>query len=162
MKAVIQRVKGASVSIDGEIVSEISAGLSILLGMAEGDTEEQVKKMAKKVADLRIMADGPSAGSGSPRAESRGEKGKMNLSVKDVNGEVLVVSQFTLLADTSRGNRPSFVGAAQPEEAKRLYELFVGELKSQGIPVKTGEFGAFMQVSLVNDGPVTMLLDSSQ
>lgn len=147
MKVVIQRVREASVSVEGKLISKIGLGLLVLLGVAEGDTEEQAQKLAKKIADLRVMAD---------------REGKMNLPVKDVGGSILVVSQFTLLADTSRGNRPSFVGAAEPKRAKELYELFVKELAGLGIPVKTGEFGAYMGVSLVNDGPVTIVIDSSQ
>ena len=152
MKAVVQRVKEASVSVKGEKISAIGQGLLVLLGVAEGDTEEQVQKLAKKVADLRIMTD---------------EQGKMNLSVQDVDGDlpagkagILVISQFTLLADTSRGHRPSFIKAAEPEKAKEVYELFVEELRKAGIPVKTGEFGEYMQVSLVNDGPVTIILET--
>lgn len=162
MKAVIQRVKEASVSIEGkkiarstplnatlskaERVAEIGQGLLVLLGAAEGDTEEQARKLAQKVANLRIMAD---------------EQGKMNLSVTDVGGELLVISQFTLLADTSRGHRPSFIRAAEPEKAKKLYKRFVEELRRLDIPVRTGKFGEYMQVSLVNDGPVTILLEIS-
>lgn len=164
MRAVIQRVKEASVSVGGKSaqgrsahargrpplagsggkIAQIGRGLLVLLGVAEGDTAEQARKLARKVADLRIMAD---------------REGKMNLSVLDVGAEVLVISQFTLLADTSRGNRPSFVKAAKPEEAEKLYELFVAELRKLGIPVKTGEFGAYMQISLINDGPVTIVLE---
>lgn len=144
MKAVIQRVKEASVSVKGKKIAEIGQGLLVLLGVAEGDTEEQAQKLAKKVAALRIMAD---------------EQGKMNLSVADVGGELLVISQFTLLADTSRGHRPSFIKAAEPEKARKLYELFVEELRKLDIPVRTGKFGEYMQVDLVNDGPVTILLE---
>lgn len=147
MKAVIQRVKEASVSINNKEVSGISNGLLVLLGIAEGDTEEQVRKLAKKIADLRVMAD---------------DQGKMNRSVKDIAGELLVVSQFTLLADTSRGHRPSFVKAAEPKRAKELYALFVEELRKLDIPVKTGKFGEYMQISLVNDGPVTIVLGSGE
>lgn len=166
MKAVVQRVKGASVSVKSRQISKIGPGLLVLLGIAEGDTEEQVRKLTKKIANLRIFPDedaspDPSTGSGSPRAKSRGERSRrMNLSVLDVKGGILVVPQFTLLADTSRGHRPSFVKAAKPEVAERLYKLFIKELESLGIPVKTGEFGAYMQVSLVNDGPVTIVLHS--
>jgi len=146
MKAVIQRVKEASVSVRGKKVSAIGRGLLVLLGVAESDTEEQAQKLAKKVATLRIMAD---------------EQGKMNLSVADVGGELLVISQFTLLADTSRGHRPSFIKAAKPEKAKELYELFIKELRKLDIPVKAGKFGEYMQVDLVNDGPATILLEIS-
>jgi D-tyrosyl-tRNA(Tyr) deacylase len=152
VKAVIQRVRSANVSVNNKKISEIDAGLLVLLGVAEGDTEEQAKKLAKKIADLRIF----------PGEDASPERSRrMNLSVRDVGGEVLVVSQFTLLANTSRGNRPSFVEAASPEAAEGLYHLFVEELEKLGVPVKTGEFGAYMQVSLVNDGPVTIILDSS-
>jgi len=145
MKAVVQRVKSAGVSVRGEEIAKVGNGLLVLLGVAEGDTEEKTRKLARKVASLRIIAD---------------KNGKMNLSVRDVGGEVLVVSQFTLLADVSRGHRPSFVKAAPPEAAERLYELFAAELRSLGVPVKTGKFGAYMQVFLVNDGPVTIIVSS--
>lgn len=145
MKAVVQRVKEASVSIEGKKIAEIGQGLLVLLGVAGGDTEEQARKLAQKVTSLRVMAD---------------DQGKMNLSVADVGGGVLVISQFTLLADTSRGHRPSFIKAAQPEKARKLYELFVEELRKFNVPVKTGKFGEYMQVSLVNDGPVTVVLES--
>lgn len=145
MKAVVQRVKEVSVSTEGKKVAEIGQGLLVLLGVAEGDAEEQAQKLAKKIAALRIMAD---------------EKHKMNLSVLDVKGEILVISQFTLLADASRGHRPSFIKAAEPEIAEKLYKLFVEELKKLNIPVKTGEFGEYMQVKLVNDGPVTIILET--
>ncbi len=150
MRAVIQRVKEANVTISDRKVSEVGVGLLVLLGVAEGDTEEQARWLAKKVADLRIFPDKDA--SPEPR---RG----MNLSVRDVGGDVLVVSQFTLLADASRGQRPSFITAAPPEAAEELYNLFVEKLEELGVPVKKGEFGAHMQVSLVNDGPVTIVLD---
>lgn len=145
MRVVIQRVKEASVSVKGKQISAIGAGLLVLLGVAKGDAKDQVQRLAQKVAALRIMAD---------------EEGKMNLSVRDVGGEILVISQFTLLADTSRGHRPSFIKAAEPKKAQELYHLFVEELKKAGIPVKTGKFGEYMQVELINDGPVTIILDS--
>jgi len=197
MKAVVQRVKEANVLVGGksaqgrsasggkvarstplsatlssaERVAQIGQGLLVLLGVAEGDTEEQVRKLARKITDLRIMAD---------------QQGKMNLSIRDVahssspirprahgrevratlsnaervGGEILVISQFTLLADTSRGHRPSFIEAAEPAEAEKLYKLFVEELKKLNILVKTGKFGEYMQVALINDGPVTIVLEA--
>lgn len=146
MKAVIQRVREAKVLVEGKTVAQIGSGLLVLLGVAAGDTEGEAKAMARKVADLRIIS---------------GAAGKMNLSVKDVKGEVLVVSQFTLLADTAKGNRPSFTQAASPERAEKLYQLFVRELRERGIDrVETGKFRAYMEVSLINDGPVTIVLDN--
>ncbi|MBL7159220.1 D-tyrosyl-tRNA(Tyr) deacylase [Candidatus Microgenomates bacterium] len=146
MKAVIQRVRSAKVTINHQIVGEIKKGLVILLGVKEGDIENQAKTLAKKIANLRIMSD---------------KEDKMNLSVKDVGGEVLVVSQFTLLADCKKGNRPSFIKAAHPEFAKELYLKFIEELKNLGIKkVAVGEFGAIMDIHLINDGPVTIVLDT--
>ncbi len=146
MKAVIQRVREARVTVDGEIVGQCSAGLMVLLGVAENDDGTDAELLAQKIVKLRIFCDGD---------------GKMNLSLRDVGGEMLVVSQFTLLADTSHGNRPSFFGAGSPEHARALYEKFVDLVAEQGIPTQTGRFGADMQVSLVNDGPVTLILDSA-
>ncbi|MBI4136694.1 D-tyrosyl-tRNA(Tyr) deacylase [Candidatus Roizmanbacteria bacterium] len=144
MKIVIQRVKRASVSVNEDVISSINQGLLILLGVGKEDTQDTVRKMAEKIVKLRIMSD---------------EQDKMNKSILDVTGEILVVSQFTLLADTSGGNRPSFINAAPPEKAKELYELFVSEVKRLGVSkVLTGSFGAYMQVELVNDGPVTIVL----
>ncbi len=146
MKCVIQRVLSSSVSVDGNIVGEIQKGFLILLGVAEGDTEADAEKLAKKISLMRVFEDG---------------EGKMNLSVKDIDGEILVVSQFTLCADCKKGNRPSFVGAMRPEGATRLYELFMALLKDNGVKkVDHGIFGADMKVSLVNDGPVTIILDT--
>lgn len=148
MKAVIQRVKYASVKIDGEIVGACNQGFMILLGVQQGDTEEDADKLLKKVPVLRIFED---------------ENGKMNKSLIDVNGEVLVVSQFTLLADCSHGRRPSFINSAPPDIANALYEYFVQGMKDAGVSrVETGEFGADMAVELLNDGPVTILLDSKE
>jgi len=146
MKAVIQRVKNASVSVDGKVVGSCSKGYMILFGAKEGDTEEDALLLAKKTANLRIFED---------------ENEKMNLSILDINGEVLAISQFTLLADVKKGNRPSFINAMEPNEAERLYKVFCQELRNNGISkVDEGVFGADMQVSLVNDGPVTILYDT--
>ncbi len=144
MKAVLQRVCQASVSVDGEVVSEIGEGLLILLGIAPEDTMGIAEKLADKVAHLRIFED---------------DEEKMNLSLLDVSGEALVVSQFTLYADTSRGRRPSFIGTAQPEVAEPLVEAFSNLLSEQGVPTQMGVFGAHMDVALVNDGPVTIVMD---
>ena len=140
MRAVVQRVSRARVTPGGEI----GPGLCVLLGVARGDSEERVARLAAKVARLRIFPD---------------DEGRFDRSVVDVGGAMLVVSQFTLIADTARGNRPSFAEAAPPEEAERLYERFCSELRSLGAPVETGIFGAKMEVELVNDGPVTIVLD---
>ena len=148
MKAVIQRVKYASVKIDREIVGACNQGFMILLGVQQGDTEEDADKLLKKVPVLRIFED---------------ENGKMNKSLLDVNGEALVVSQFTLLADCSHGRRPSFINSAPPDIANALYEYFVQGMKDAGVSrVETGEFGADMAVELLNYGPVTILLDSKE
>lgn len=148
MKAVIQRVKYASVKIDGDLVGTCNQGFMILLGVQQGDTEEDADKLLKKVPVLRIFED---------------ENGKMNKSLLDVNGEALIVSQFTLLADCSHGRRPSFTNSAPPDVANALYEYFVQGMKDAGVQsVETGEFGADMAVELLNDGPVTILLDSKE
>lgn len=148
MKAVIQRVKYASVKIDGNLVGSCNQGFMILLGVQQGDTEADADKLLKKVPVLRIFED---------------ENGKMNKSLLDVNGEALVVSQFTLLADCSHGRRPSFTNSAPPDVANALYEYFVQGMKDAGVQrVETGEFGADMAVELLNDGPVTILLDSKE
>jgi D-tyrosyl-tRNA(Tyr) deacylase len=145
VRIVLQRVKDASVTVGEERISEIGAGLLLLVGVAQGDGEAEADWLAQKVAGLRIFND---------------ESGKMNLSLKDVGGEVLAVSQFTLLADTRKGKRPSFVGAAPPEEAERLFDHFCERLREAGVgSVKTGSFGAMMDVALVNDGPVTIVLE---
>ena len=145
MRIVLQRVKEASVTVAGEKISGIGPGLLLLVGVAHGDGESEATWLAEKVAGLRIMADA---------------EGKMNRSVRDVGGEVLAVSQFTLLADTRKGKRPSFVGAAPPEEATRLFDNFCERLRAAGVDqVKTGRFGAMMDISLVNDGPVTIILE---
>ena len=148
MKAVIQRVTSASVTIDGAVRGEIGAGLLILLGIAEGDTSEDVRWLAEKCAALRIFADGA---------------GAMNLSLRDTGGGALVISQFTLIATCRKGTRPSFHRAAKPPEARPLYGQFLETLAAAlGRPVASGEFGAMMQVALVNDGPVTIVLDTRE
>lgn len=146
MRAVIQRVKNADVKIDGKIVGKCGIGYMILFCAVDGDTEDDVRLLAGKTANLRIFED---------------ENGKMNKSILDVNGEILCISQFTLAADTKKGNRPSFINAMQPDLAEEYYKLFCAELKNNGVSdVQTGEFGADMQVALVNDGPVTIILDT--
>ena len=145
MRAVVQRVSRASVSVDGSVLSRIGRGLLVLLGVAEGDSEEDARYLAAKSAELRIFLD---------------DEGKMNRSVEETGGEVLVISQFTLLGDVRKGRRPSYAKAAPPEEANRLYELFAEELRARGLSTATGSFGAMMDVELVNEGPVTILLDS--
>jgi D-tyrosyl-tRNA(Tyr) deacylase len=147
MRAVVQRVTRASVTIDGQIVGEIGRGLVVLLGVEQGDTESDAQQLADKSVQLRIFDDA---------------EGKMNLSLTDVVGAMLVVSQFTLLGDCRKGRRPSFIQAAAPEVAERLYETFVAAVGVQGIPVATGRFRAMMDVELVNEGPVTILLDSKR
>ncbi|HEX6947002.1 MAG TPA: D-aminoacyl-tRNA deacylase [Acidimicrobiia bacterium] len=144
MRVVLQRVSRSSVRVDGEVVGQIERGLLLLAGVATGDTTDTVRAAAEKVAGLRIFSD---------------DEGKMNRSVRDVGGSALVVSQFTLLGDARRGRRPSFTDAAAPEIAEPLIELFARELEGQGVPTATGVFGARMEVELVNDGPVTLVLD---
>ncbi len=144
MRALVQRVTEASVTVEGERVGAIGHGLLVLLGVREGDTEREARWLAHKVANLRIFGDA---------------EGKMNLSVKAVGGSVLVVSQFTLYGDPRRGFRPSFAHAAPPEVAEPLVETFVAALRAEDVPVETGVFRAYMQVALVNDGPVTILLE---
>ena len=144
MRAVVQRVKKTELRVDGKLVSEIPFGLTVFLGVTMGDTEKEGAYLAKKIAALRIFED---------------ENGKMNLSVKDVGGEVLLVSQFTLYGDASHGNRPSFTLAARPEIAEPLYDFTADEVGRYGITVKKGIFGADMQISQHNDGPVTILLE---
>ena len=144
MRVVIQRVNKAQVAIDNEVVGKIKRGFLLLVGLRNGDELEQVKKAADKIDKMRIFED---------------KDGKTNLSLKDVNGEILSVSQFTLLANTKKGNRPSFVEAMRPPKSKQLWEDFNHELEDKGFHVETGEFGADMQVSLENDGPFTIVLD---
>lgn len=144
MRVVLQRVKEASVSIDGEVQATIGAGFLLLVGIGPEDTADDLAYICRKVVNMRIFSD---------------DQGKMNLSIQDVGGAILSVSQFTLFAQTKKGNRPAFTGAAQPDLAKSLYEDF-NQLLADFVPVETGIFGADMQVALVNDGPVTILLDS--
>ena len=145
MRAVVQRVKKTQLRVDGELISEIPFGLTVFLGIKTGDTEREAAQIVKKIANLRIFED---------------ENEKMNLSVKDVGGEVLLVSQFTLYGDASKGNRPSFTLAERPEKAEPLYEYAVNELKNHGVVVKKGVFGADMKIEQYNDGPVTILLEA--
>lgn len=147
MKALLQRVSSARVEAGGKVAGSIGRGLLVFLCVVQGDTDKDLDYLVKKVSQLRIFED---------------EQGKMNLSVIDVRGEVLVVSQFTLAAGTRKGNRPSFDAAETPDRAKTMYESFVGRLKNTGVNVQTGVFAATMAVSLVNDGPVTILLDSRE
>lgn len=147
MRAVVQRVSRAKVTVDGEVTGEIGKGFLVLLGVAEGDSAEDARYMAQKIAGLRVFED---------------PEGKMNLGLTDVGGEMLVVSQFTLLGDCRKGRRPSFIAAARPETANALYQEFVKAVEGQGINVGTGRFQVHMDVELVNDGPVTLLLDSGK
>jgi D-tyrosyl-tRNA(Tyr) deacylase len=145
MRAVVQRVKQSSVKANGETVGRIGKGLLVLLGVAKGDGAEDVKYLANKIVNLRIFED---------------EDGKMNKSVLETGGELLAVSQFTLLADCRKGRRPSFIAAAEPEKATELYEKFVELVRAEGVAVQTGRFRAMMEVALINDGPVTIIVDS--
>ena len=147
MRAVVQRVSRAAVRVDSKTVGEIGQGLAVLLGIRSGDSREAADSLAERVANLRIFAD---------------SEGKMNLSVKDVQGAVLAVSQFTLFGDTRRGRRPSYMDAAPPEEAEPLYKHFLSALHRYGLRVESGVFRAMMEVELVNDGPVTILIDSEK
>lgn len=145
MRAVVQRVSRAKVTVAGEITGEIARGFVVLLGVADGDTQDDVIYMAQKIVGLRVFEDA---------------EGKMNLSLADIGGSLLVVSQFTLLGDTRKGRRPSFIAAARPEVADALYRSLIAEVQGQGITVATGRFQTHMDVELVNDGPVTLLIDS--
>ena len=147
MKALLQRVTKASVSIGNEEVGRIGQGLVVFLGVANGDTEQDAQYLAQKIVNLRIFAD---------------EEGKFNLSALDINGELLLVSQFTLLADTRKGRRPSFIEAAAPAQAEKLFEYFVEQTRATGLKVETGRFQQYMKVEIHNDGPVTIMLDSSE
>jgi D-tyrosyl-tRNA(Tyr) deacylase len=144
MRTVIQRVSQASVRVENEIIGQIQRGLLVLVGVAKDDSEHKADKLARKIASLRIFPD---------------EQGKMNKSVKDIKGEILVVSQFTLYGDASKGNRPSFAKAADPEKSRFIYNHLIKNLKNFGLNVQTGQFQAMMQVKLINDGPVTIILD---
>jgi D-tyrosyl-tRNA(Tyr) deacylase len=144
MRALVQRITEARVTVGGRLVGQSGPGLLVLICAMQGDGDAQAAQMAARIARLRIFRD---------------EAGKMNRSVQDIGGSALVVSQFTLAADTSRGNRPGFSAAATPDEGRRLYELFAERLRAEGVPVETGEFGADMDVALVNQGPVTIWLD---
>ena len=145
MRAVIQRVQKTSLSVNGELISEIPFGLAVYLGVRVGDTEKNAQAMAKKIAAMRIFED---------------ENGKMNKSVKEVNGEILLISQFTLLGDCSHGNRPSFIEAERPEKANPLYEYTAKLLRESGVTVKQGVFGADMKIQQFNDGPVTIIYET--
>ncbi len=147
MRGVVQRVLEAHVKVDGQIVGQIEQGMVVLLGVAEGDTETDLKYLVEKTIHLRIFED---------------DDGKMNRSVLDVGGSILAISQFTLLGDCRKGRRPSFIGAAKPEEANTMYESYVRQIREQGVTIETGIFQADMKVHLVNDGPVTLVLDSSK
>ena len=145
MRAVVQRVAGAQVTVDGVVAGEIGRGLCVLLGVARGDGPAEAERLAGRVARLRVFPD---------------EEGRFDRSLVDVGGAALVVSQFTLIADPAKGNRPSFTDAAPPADAEPLYARFCAALRDLGVPVETGVFGALMQVELVNDGPVTIVLDA--
>ncbi len=147
MRAVIQRASKASVVVDSRKISQIKQGMLILLGVKKGDTGKEAELLAKKTANLRIFSD---------------VENKMNLSLKDINGQVIVVSQFTLYGNCKKGRRPSFIEAALPEKADSLYQHFVQSLKNENVSVQTGQFQAFMQVEIMNDGPVTFILDSDE
>lgn len=144
MKLVVQRVKKAEVKVDGNIIGKIDKGFLVLIGIKVGDTKEQADYLVKKLCNLRVFSD---------------ENDKMNLSIKDVKGKLLIVSQFTLYGDCSQGNRPSFIEAARPEEANPLYEYFCNQCKLNNIEVQKGIFGADMKVELINDGPVTIIIE---
>ena len=146
MRAVIQRVTSSEVTVEGKIIGEISQGYNVLLGVMQGDTDKEAQLLARKIADLRVFED---------------ENGKMNLGIKEVNGSILAISQFTLCADLKKGNRPSFFPSAPPEEANKLYDKFCGYLLENGISkVEKGIFGADMKVTIINDGPVTIIMDT--
>lgn len=145
MRCIVQRVSSALVSINGKVVGEIGKGLFVLVGIKEGDTEKDAEFLAEKLVKLRVMSD---------------KEGKMNLTVSDVDSEILVVSQFTLYADTSGGNRPSFIEVARPDVAQPLYGYFVDQLRAKGVSAKTGKFGEYMDIKTTLDGPVTIVLEN--
>ena len=145
MIVVIQRCSRGKVTVSEKVVGEIDNGLVILLGVQKGDTEKDANFLVNKISGLRIFSD---------------ENDKMNLSIKDVNGSALIISQFTLCGDTKKGRRPSFIKAATPDDGNKLYEYFMSEMKKDGVPIESGEFGAMMDVALVNNGPVTFILNS--
>jgi len=145
MRVVIQRVSEASVKVDNKIVGEVGKGLMLLIGVDESDENPDADWLVKKILDVRIFSD---------------EEGKMNHSIKDINGEILCISQFTLISDYKKGNRPSYIKAARPDKAIPLFEYFKEELKKSGLKIESGIFGADMKVSLINDGPVTLVFDS--
>ena len=145
MKAVVQRVKASSVTVDDETIGKIGQGLLVLLGVAQADRPADADFLSEKIVNLRIFED---------------EQGKMNRSLIDIEGEMLVVSQFTLLGDCRKGRRPSFIDAADPEKANELYEYFVDKVRAKGVPIATGRFRAMMDVALINDGPVTLIVES--
>ncbi|MGD9115946.1 MAG: D-aminoacyl-tRNA deacylase [Dehalococcoidia bacterium] len=147
MKALLQRVTGASVSIGGEVVGSVGRGLVVFVGIANGDEAEDARYLVSKLTNLRIFAD---------------DKEKFNLSARDIKAELLLVSQFTLLADARKGRRPSFSDAAPPQQAEKLFDFFVAEARASGLKVATGRFGQYMQVEIHNDGPVTVMLDSHE
>ena len=147
MKALLQRVTGASVSVAGKVVGRIGPGLVVFVGVANGDTEQDAQYLTQKIVNLRIFSNG---------------EGKFNLSALDIKGELLVISQFTLLADTRKGRRPSFIEAASPAQAEELFNYFVEQARTTGLKVETGYFQQYMQVEIHNDGPVTILLDSRE
>lgn len=147
MRAVVQRVKRASVEVEEEIIGEIGKGLLVLLGVGEDDTNEDIDYMVNKILGLRIFED---------------NNGKMNLSLMDIKGEILVISQFTLYGDVRKGRRPSFTDSAKPEKAEKIYEEFISKCKEEGILVESGEFAADMDVELINQGPVTIMIDSKK
>lgn len=145
MKAVVQRVKSSKVTVNDRVVGNINKGFNVLFGAEENDTKKDADYLARKISNLRVFED---------------ENGKMNLSIKDIGGQMLIISQFTLAADTKKGNRPSFVNAMEPVEANELYEYFMKKIEEEGISVKRGIFGEDMLVDIVNDGPVTILFDT--
>lgn len=147
MKALLQRVTQAKVEVDNKIVGEIGPGFLVLLGVGQNDTNTDIDYLVNKIISLRVFAD---------------ENGKFNLSIKDINGSLLIVSQFTLFADTNKGNRPGFTMAAPPEIAENLYNIFIDKCKQTSLNTQTGQFAAHMQISLVNDGPVTILIDTKE